>query len=300
MRFEQLDLNLLVALDVLLEELNISRTAEKLYLSQSATSSILGRLREYFKDDLLVQVGRKMHPTPYALELQSPIKEMLNIVRGSITNKRQMDLSQQSRHFRIVASDYILQTFLSDVLKEISKQAPNLTFEFLTPFTVETDTLLRGNTDLMIAPDQVIIDGFSTAYFTSDELVCIADENNPLIGETLTQEIFSECGHISVGFARVSLLSIEKWLVEYKDLKRRIEVMTNDFTTMCRMIPGTERLALLPKKFAELHAQSLPLRLLEPPFEAPAFNEHLMWHATLDSDPLHTWLREQILKSAGQ
>ena len=295
MRFEQLDLNLLVALDVLLEEQNISRTAEKLYLSQSATSSILARLRDYFKDDLFVQVGRKMQPTPYALELQSHIKEMLNIVRGSITHRRQMDLQNYSRHFRIIVSDYILQVFLTDVIKNVSKEAPNLSFEFLTPFTIESDALSRSSVDMMIAPEQVMIEGYSTAFFTSDELVCIADKNNPRVSEGLSRETFCDCGHISVGFGRVSLLSIEKWLVESKALKRRIEVITNDFTTMCRMIVGTERLALLPKKFAELNANFMPLKILPLPFEAPSFTEHLMWHPTLDSDPVHSWLRDKII-----
>lgn len=298
MRFEQLDLNLLVALDVLLDEQNISRSAEKLFLSQSATSSILGRLREYFKDDLLVQVGRKMQPTPYALELQLPIKEMLNIVRGSITNRRQLDIKQQTRHFRIVASDYVLQVFLSKAIQQISQDAPSLTFEFLTPFTAQSDALLRGDADLMVAPEQVLLDGFSTTFFTSDELVCIADKNNTKISETLTRDAFFDCGHVSVGSARVSLLSIEKWL-ESKHLIRRIEVITNDFTTLCRMIVGTNRLALLPRRFAQLHAETLPIRIHPAPFNAPAFTEHLMWHPTLDSDPVHSWLREKLLENTG-
>ena len=148
---------------------------------------------------------------------------------------------------------------------------------------------------MMIAPEQVMIEGYSTAFFTSDELVCIADKNNPRVSEGLSRETFCDCGHISVGFGRVSLLSIEKWLVESKALKRRIEVITNDFTTMCRMIVGTERLALLPKKFAELNANFMPLKILPLPFEAPSFTEHLMWHPTLDSDPVHSWLRDKII-----
>ncbi len=77
MRFHHLDLNLLVALDVLLEEQNITRAAERLHMTQSATSGVLGRLRTFFEDELLVQVGRKMQPTPYALELTKPVREVL-------------------------------------------------------------------------------------------------------------------------------------------------------------------------------------------------------------------------------
>ena len=85
MRFHHLDLNLLVALDVLLDEQNITRAAERLHMTQSATSGVLGRLRSFFEDELLVQVGRRMQPTPYALELASPVREVLMTIRSSIT-----------------------------------------------------------------------------------------------------------------------------------------------------------------------------------------------------------------------
>lgn len=296
MRCEQLDLNLLVALDVLLEEKNITRTAEKLHLSQSATSSILARLRQYFEDDLLVQVGRKMQPTPYALDLQAPIKEMLNIVRGSITSKRQLDLAQSTRHFRIIASDYIVQVFLADILGDIETLAPNMTFEFLTPFSIETDVLAKGNADLLIVPEHVAFEGYPTARFTTDELVCIADTYNTSISDNVTLQEFMDSGHVTVGFDRASHLIIEKWLVESKSINRRIEVLTNDFTSLCRTLIGSKRLATLPKRFAELQAQHLPLKVMPMPFDTPPLNEHLMWHPTLDSDPTHSWLREQLLK----
>ncbi|WFO20646.1 LysR family transcriptional regulator [Pseudoalteromonas sp. H100] len=100
MRFEHLDLNLLVALDVLLEEKNITKSAKRLHLSQSATSSILGRARIFFEDDLLVQVGKTMQPTPFALELQVPITEVLTTIRGVIIGKRFNDPLKSERHFK--------------------------------------------------------------------------------------------------------------------------------------------------------------------------------------------------------
>lgn len=295
MRFEQLDLNLLVALDVLLEEQNISRTAEKLFLSQSATSSVLARLRDYFKDDLFVQVGRKMEPTPYALELQMPIKQMLSIARSSITSKRTMDLKERARHFRIVASDYIVQVFLSKMLQEVSTKAPNFTFEFLTPFSMEGEALARQHVDIIVVPEQNLIESYSHAILSKDELVCIADQNSNVVKNGLTIKNFSECGHATIGSGRTSLLSIEKWLHQTKHIKRKIEVITSDFTSMCSAIVGTERLAVMPKLLVNKLEKHYPIQALPLPFESPDFVEHLMWHPTLDSDPVHKWLREQIL-----
>lgn len=99
MRFNHLDLNLLVALDVLLEEQNITRAAERLHMTQSATSGVLGRLRTYFEDELLVQVGRKMQPTPFALELVHPVREVLLTIKSSITAKPVFAPTTSKRHF---------------------------------------------------------------------------------------------------------------------------------------------------------------------------------------------------------
>ena len=297
MRCDQLDLNLLVALDVLLEEKNITRSAEKLHLSQSATSSILARLRQYFEDDLLVQTGRIMQPTPYAMELQMPIKEMLNIVRGAIISKRHLDLETSSRHFRIIASDYVIQTFLSDVLRAVEKQAPKMTFEFLSPFSIEADVLAKGNADLLIVPQHISFEGYPTSEYTNDELVCISDSSNLHISNPITLDEFVGSGHVTVGFARSSHLSIEKWLIEHKSIERRIEVITNDFTSLCRTLIGSKRIAIVPKQFAHLQAQHLPLVVMPLPFETPQLKEHLTWHPTLDSDPTHRWLRERILST---
>lgn len=96
MRFHHLDLNLLVALDVLLDEQNITRAAERLHMTQSATSGVLGRLRKYFEDDLLVQVGRSMQPTAYALELAKPVREVLLTISSSITSKPVFDPSTRN------------------------------------------------------------------------------------------------------------------------------------------------------------------------------------------------------------
>lgn len=113
MRFNHLDLNLLVALDVLLEEQNITRAAERLHMTQSATSGVLARLRTYFEDELLVQVGRKMQPTPYATELAKPVREVLLTIQSSITAKPVFDPATSKRHFRLVTSDYLISVLFA-------------------------------------------------------------------------------------------------------------------------------------------------------------------------------------------
>ncbi|OLS63576.1 Nodulation protein D 2 [Pseudomonas putida] len=157
MRFKHLDLNLLVALDVLLEEQNITRAAERLHMTQSATSGVLGRLRTYFEDDLLVQVGRKMMLTPLARDLEIPVREVLLKIQTSITAKPVQDIAESKRHFRIMASDYLISVLFAEVIREVNQQAPLMTFELISPGETAREMLMRGEVDLMIAPDHYIV-----------------------------------------------------------------------------------------------------------------------------------------------
>ncbi|MEC4511813.1 LysR family transcriptional regulator, partial [Klebsiella pneumoniae] len=112
MRFNKLDLNLLVALDALLSEQNISRAAEKIHLSQSATSNALARLREYFDDELLVQVGRKMEPTPRAEALKDAVRDILVRVDATVAAQPEFGPAQANRLFRLFVSDYTMTTLI--------------------------------------------------------------------------------------------------------------------------------------------------------------------------------------------
>lgn len=298
MRFEQLDLNLLVALDILLEEQNITRSAERLHLSQSATSGILARLRAFFEDDLLVQIGKKMQATPFALELQGPVAGVLATVRGSIIGKKANNPEQSERHFKIIASDYIIQVLLTHVLSDIAKVAPKVTFEFLSPFAHEVSILAKGGADMMMAPAAVMLADYPNAPLIKDELVCIADINNDDIGNVLTFEQFNSLGHVSVGFARASHLSIEQWLIDTMETNRRVEIITNDFSTLIYTLVNTKRIAILPQHFAAMHAQRQAVKVVKLPFETPPLQESIMWHPTLENDPMHRWLRQKILTHA--
>src|SRR5471032_1661194 len=112
MRFNRLDLNLLVALDALLDERKITRAAERLSLSQSAISGMLARLREYFDDELLVPVGRNLELTPLARELVTPVRNVLLQIQTVVAINPEFDPATASRHFKIASSDYVIGIFL--------------------------------------------------------------------------------------------------------------------------------------------------------------------------------------------
>lgn len=294
MRFEHLDLNLLVALDVLLDECNITRAAERLNMTQSATSGVLKRLRTFFDDELLVQVGRTMQPTPYALELQGPVREVMLKIRSSIITKRTFDPSTNKRHFRLISADFIITVLLRDVLRSMQEEAPGLTFEILSPFTINELRMERGEVDLMLVPKRYTVEGHPSELLFEEEHVCVVCGKNSQVGEQISFEQYIEMGHVSVGFGSSRQLSIEDWFMKQYDVQRRIEVITSDFNTLPQLVLGTNRIATMHKRLAEYYAQFLPIRLLPTPVELPTMQEHIQWHRAMETDPLHRWVREKI------
>ncbi|MFA7822959.1 LysR family transcriptional regulator [Aeromonas dhakensis] len=295
MRFKHLDLNLLVALDVLLEEQNITRAAARLHMTQSATSGVLGRLRTYFEDDLLVQVGRKMMPTPLAKELEIPVREVLLKIQTSITAKPVYDISESKRHFRIMASDYLISVIFAEVIQAVNREAPQITFELMSPGETALEMLMRGEVDLMIAPEHYMAKEHPSQLLFEEQHVCVVWEGNTSIGEHLSLERYLELGHVSVAFGRSRAPGIEEWFMNQYGCKRRLEVITHDFNTLPQLVIGTERVATMHSRLARLYARSLPLRILPPPVELPAMREYMGWHRSLDRDPMLRWLRERLV-----
>ncbi|MGJ7546974.1 LysR family transcriptional regulator [Pseudomonas alloputida] len=300
MRFKHLDLNLLVALDVLLEEQNITRAAARLHMTQSATSGVLGRLRTYFEDDLLVQVGRKMMLTPLARELEIPVREVLLKIQTSITAKPVFDIAESKRHFRIMASDYLISVLFAEVIREINQHAPLITFELVSPGETAMEMLMRGEVDLMIAPDHFIPKDHPSQMLFDEQHVCVVCDDNRSVGEKLTLEQYLEMGHVSVVFGRNRTPGIEEWFMAEYGCKRRIEVITHDFNTLPQLVVGTKRIATVHSRLAHLYARNLPLRIVPPPVSLPTMQEYMSWHRSLDRDPVLAWLRKTLVEMASR
>ena len=157
MRFHHLDLNLLVALDALLTEANVSRAARQCALSQSAMSGVLARLRAHFEDDLLVQVGRKMVLTTLARSLAAPVRDLLLQAQSVAVTRATFDPSSSARQFVMMASDYVATVILADLNRALAKTAPGISV-MLRPLG---DPRMRGDfddgkVDFVILPDEFL------------------------------------------------------------------------------------------------------------------------------------------------
>lgn len=299
MRYQHLDLNLLVALDVLLDEHNITRAAGRLHMTQSATSGVLNRLRNYFEDDLLTQVGRKMMPTPLARELKEPVREVLLKIQTSIARRPVDEPATSKRHFRIMASDYVINVVLKDALQIVHQQAPNMTFEFLSPDRQSTGMLNRGELDMIVAPEPFMVEGHPADLLFEEQFVCMAWEQNARIGDTLTLDDWQRLGHVAVVFGRERQPGLEERLVAESGLCRRLEVVAYSYHSLPQLLIGTDRIATLHRRLAEQYRAMLPLKIYPMPVALPAMREFIGWHRSLDNDAIFSWLKEKIVASAG-
>jgi LysR family nod box-dependent transcriptional activator len=291
MQFRQLDLNLLVALDALLTERNITEAGRRVFLTQSAMSGALARLREHFADELLIQVGRKMMTTPLADSLADPVREILLRIDAAIKTRPEFDPGTSHRRFSIMMSDYVSTLLMPEVLRRAEALAPRVTFEVLSndvgnPFEI----LDRADIDFLIMPDQFLQKEHPSQPLFDDSYSCLVWADNPLVGDTLTQQQYLELGHVFIQF-RVRVPVIDEWFLTKLGLTRRGEVLANNFNSLPHLVVGTHRIATLQRRLAELYARYLPLRVLEPPFELPSMTEALQWHKDFSDDPGRAWLR---------
>lgn len=300
MRFEGLDLNLLVALDALLEECSVMGASRRLHLSQPAMSAAIGRLRLYFNDEIFTISQRKLVPTPLARSLERPTRDILLRIRANLISIPKFDPANSDRRFRLVVSDYASTVLMHAVMKRVYRAAPRVSLEFL-PFNYRVDDQLqRGEVDFVVVPDASLIDGHPKRHLFADRFCCVAWTGNRKIGRSLSLGRYLQLGHVTVQFGPTQGASFDERALIQLGYKRRIEVIAPNFMTMATMVIGTDRVATMHERLAVMFAQNFPLKLLRAPVRIPAFRESLQWPASFHLDPALAWLREIISEVAAE
>lgn len=301
MHFHQLDLNLLVALHALLDEKNITQAGKRLYLTQSAMSGALARLRQYFGDELLVQVGRKMVPTPLGESLIEPVREILIQVKATIETRPGFDPCSSSRRFSLMMSDYCATVLMLEVTQRAEKLAPQVTFEVLSNNVEDPFGFLdRADIDALVMPANLLQPDHPQEVLFEDDFVCIAWSENDAIGEAISLEQYLELGHVSCEFNRGRTPMADEWYLRHHGHSRRIEVITTTFNAIPLNVVNTRRIATIQRRLAEYYAAILPIRLLPSPVEFPVLVETAQWHRLFDGDPGIAWLRQLLKDSAAR
>lgn len=294
MRFQKLDLNLLVALDALLQECSVSLAADRLHLSQSATSSALGRLRDYFGDDLLVLKGRAMVLTPRGEELIGPVRAVLDQIRSTIAVSQPFDPASSDRRLAILASDYSVEVLLRPAMLAFEEEAPSMMFE-ITPLGDDlVEELQRGRADLLITVDSAISTEHPSIQLYEDDYVVVGWSGNRTLAEPMTKELYESLGHVVIRLGRQRLPSVEEWALKSRLVDRRVEVVAPTFASVASIVAGSQRIATMHRRHAQRAARSLPLKLMELPFAIPPIRQMAQWPSSSANDPAIAWLVERL------
>jgi len=289
---KNIDLNLLVALDALLREGNVTRAAAMVNLSQPAMSRALDRLRATLQDPLLVRSGRSMVLTPRAESLRAPLQEALDHIKA-VMAPHSFDPAQSRERFRIVGADYVSRLVLPSLLEELFRQAPHIEVEVEHQSAGALEELRDGKIDLGIG---VLGIGprFDTAYAQAlfeDRFVCMMRRAHPLANVDLTLKNFSESAHALLSVTGRGGGEIDRRLSDH-GMSRRIALRLSHFNAIHSVIAKTDLITTIPLRLAQLvRGEDLVIRDLPSQLQGPGFTVSQIWHERFHADPARQWLR---------
>jgi LysR family nod box-dependent transcriptional activator len=304
MQLNRFDLNLLIALDALLHEKNVTRAAERVFVSQPAMSAALQKLRDYFGDQLLVRVGRDMELTPRGLSLVEPVREALLRIQATLGTQPTFDPATVKRSFTVISSaDAVLQV-MPAVLKRVTRDAPGIQCH-IEQFSETTISRLEyGDADMFLGMNNVRVFGvrqFPETLRVVDlrpvRWVCCVSRDHSVITDELTEEQFLSLPHI-VGWPSTHTVSLEEYVRRLLNAEITIRATAQSLVEIAFLMAGTDLIATLPERLVNKLSALLPVKTFPLPFSIPETREVLVWHKRNEPDPGHAWLRELIIEIA--
>jgi LysR family nod box-dependent transcriptional activator len=298
MRFKNLDLNLLVVFAALMETRSVTRSAEKLGLTQPAASAALRRLRDYFGDDMLVQVGKRMHPTPFAEALYPQIQRSLHSVEQAIATPAGFDPATATRRFRINASDYVMVAVLVGLAERLAASAPHVQLEVAVPTERNAEELEAGKIDLLVTPEPFLAPWHPSEFLYEEEQVVVGWAGNPVFAKGLGVEEFFAAGHVGVAIGARRAATFADTQLARMGRARRIEIEVASFASVPWFLQNTMRLAVLHKRLVQAMMPQFDLAYASMPFPFPRLREMAQFHESRRDDAGLVWLREQLRLAA--
>jgi DNA-binding transcriptional LysR family regulator len=297
MNLRQFDLNLLVALDVLLTERNVTRAGERLFLSQPAVSGILARLRHAFQDELLVRVGRNLELTAFAADLAGPVRDCVRQIEDLLNLRRPFQPESALWSFRIAASDYVVFLLLGSLLKSLTERAPNISVRFMALEPSAGERLAAGELDFAVLPVEIEPSLPSVELF-EDTWVCAVWSGHPHAAEQFTLEEFLATPHLSFRLAGPDHGSIAESHLAQLGFELKIVASTESFAAAPFLLRDTPFATLVPRRLGERLQPTADIRLIELPLAIPPLREKLIWSPRYTASPAHTWFRERLVEVA--
>jgi DNA-binding transcriptional LysR family regulator len=291
----RLDLNLLVTLDVLLSEHNVTRAAQRLNFSQPSVSVHLAKLRDVFGDPLLLPGPRGMRPTARAEELREPLRQALDALERAVSPASPFDPAKASHTWRVAAADYGESAILLPVLAGLRSVAPRTRLAVLEAVPSRmAKQAEQGEIDLAFHTSEGAPPGLRRRALFTERYVLVGRAGHPRLKRRPTLSQFCEFEHVIVspdggGFHGVTDEALSK-----VGLVRRVVLSVPHFLFVMSVLTSTDLVAMLPSRLVR---NTSALRVVEPPVDVPGYEMAMLWHERSHRDPAHRWLREYITNS---
>lgn len=296
----QFDLNLLLLLEALLTECHVSRAAERMFLSQSAMSHALNRLRQQLDDPLLIRSGNGLKPTPRASSMLPEIRQAIRMIEHSLNPPEPFNPTRSERCFTIASTDYFEAITLPPLMKTLQQRAPGIRIQIeMIRKDGNLKQLENHEIDLITGLDshQRVDPQLISRPWHTEPLACLVAEGNTQVDQQLTLPQYCQLKHVVFSdLAGVASDQIDQWLAQ-QQLARTFIARTINYMAGARIVAATEAIMTLPRQMALLFADMLPVRLITPPEGMPGIEMVTLHHPLYSNDPGLKWLLDLLHQS---
>lgn len=290
-----IDLNLLHLLDLLVSECHVTRAAERANLSQPAMSAALKRLRDYYRDPLLLRTPRGMEPTRKAKEIVTPIRAALAQIRHANTSGSEpVDPRTVEKTFTIGTSEYGSLVVMPSLCREIDRLKAKLSISMVELEKDPLEPLRSGAVDIVIAAGPTETTSIRRRRLFTDRYVCIARDGHPDIAGRITMKQFIDASHIRVRQRMGGKTGIVDSMFHDIGKVRRCAITLADFLAVPHIIADTDHVMTVAARVAQSLEKRFPIQIVPHPLRKDHFEICQFWHQRMDSDPVHAWMRNLI------
>lgn len=288
-----IDLNLLVILQVLLEERNTTKTAQRLAMSQPAVSRALSRLRRLYDDPLLVRTPQGMEPTAKAQSLVAPLQQILRSVEQTLVPQQMLDPASVSGTLRIAAHSYVEYVILPGFIAQLQRKAPRLTLH-IVPLDARYESQLDdGKVGMVISKFDDVPRRLHRLPLFQDQLICAASQHHPLAGQELDYRDYAAADHLLVA-PRGSEGGILDDILAREGLRRHTQLIVQSFLAAPFILANSPLLLTAPQRILAPLMNALELAPIPTRFPLPSFAISLVRHHRDDNDPLLNWFTGEL------
>ncbi|HUQ55889.1 LysR family transcriptional regulator [Lentzea sp.] len=295
----RIDLNLFVPLNALLIERNVTKAAERIFVTQPAMSAALAKLRRVFDDPLLVRQGRELVLTSFAESLRQPVQQLLFSARDMLTSNQHFEPKVDNRSFTLVASDYTTAVLLVPLLPRLIAEAPGVRIKIEQPKDDYIDFVRSGRCDLLFWPSHFPtpeLDRFPNTALFRDEFILVAAHDNTSFDHPLTDEELARTPCVRLASITSSDDSVEPIAPIEPVLPAVATVSTS--TLALELVSRTSLVTTIQRQLFEQKRESLGLREVEIATTLPELTMTMFWHPRSVRSPAHRWLRTRVQEAA--